>query len=125
MSQGFLNFPIYFPSTPYEFNKGYYFADNICAILSESGEAVLLLCEVALGNTLKKFQPDFLFSDKNYDSVFGIGKAYPSEYKSIDEALFAFKFKSAITQFSFPFDLISVYDPDQIVAKYIVKVLIS
>ena len=121
LSKGFISQPIISPSSPYEFNKGFYFYDNIYSLLPDTGNAILLLCDVALGNNLVKFHEDIFFQDSAYDSVKGFGKIYSSNFKEHQDTKIATDFKIKDDCCAFPFTLYSVYDSGQISPKFIVK----
>lgn len=122
LQSSFIIPPLNSPSLPFDFNKGVYFYDNIHAIVSENPEYVLLMCEVALGRPLEKFSSDFLFSDKAYDSVIGMGKVYPVEYKELDDCIIPIKYSIGVAQIEYLFNVYSVYDLGQIGLKYLVKI---
>lgn len=72
------------PPTGYMFGKGIYFSDivsksaNYCATSKENSTGLLLLCEVALGETLERNNADFITelpTDKH--SVKAVGKTFP------------------------------------------------
>ncbi|CDW73944.1 poly [Stylonychia lemnae] len=73
------------PSTTYMFGKGIYFTDSSSKAARESvltgtkvGDGFLFLCEVALGDMHKAFQPNNFNKPPNYHhSVYGVGLQKP------------------------------------------------
>jgi poly [ADP-ribose] polymerase len=85
LSQGLRIAPPEAPSTGYMFGKGVYFADmssksaNYCFTTSEKTAGVLMLCEVALGESYKLKKAEFVEKlKKPFLSTFGMGKNHPS-----------------------------------------------
>lgn len=84
LSQGLRIAPPEAPSTGYMFGKGVYFADmssksaNYCFTTSEKTTAVLMLCEVALGD-MKEYKKAFYVDGlaKPYLSTKGVGQYMP------------------------------------------------
>lgn len=116
---------LFSPSLPYEFNKGVYFSDNICAVLHDFSESAYLLCEVALGKSTEKFNQDFMLNTSGCDSVKGCGKYYPSSFFTIEDALLPETFKEGVSGIAFTYNLFSIYDLAQISLKFLVKVSIN
>ena len=110
------------PSVAFELNKGIYFSDNASAVMNDASQCALVLCDVALGNCCEKFNADFLFNSREYDSVKGCGKYYPSSFYSIEEALLAESFKAEVSSIHFLYNVYSVYDVGQVSMKYVVKI---
>jgi hypothetical protein len=92
LSQGLRIAPPEAPVTGYMFGKGVYFADmvsksaNYCFTNPNNPEGLLLLCEVALGETNDKFNADFNASNlpAGKHSTKGVGKSYPPRTSYID-----------------------------------------
>jgi poly [ADP-ribose] polymerase 1 len=92
LSQGLRIAPPEAPSTGYMFGKGVYFADmssksaNYCFTTSEKTTAVLMLCEVALGD-MKEYKKAFYVDGlpKPYLSTKGVGQYMPDPKASFVE----------------------------------------
>lgn len=92
LSQGLRIAPPEAPVTGYMFGKGVYFADmssksaNYCFTSRENNTGILLLCEVALGETNGKFQSDYYASNlpPGKQSTKGVGKTAPNPANYID-----------------------------------------
>jgi poly [ADP-ribose] polymerase len=86
LSEGLKIAPYEAPVTGYMFGKGIYFADavsksaNYCLPKRDS-VALMLLCEVALGETYDKFSADYSAHDlpPHKNSTRGVGKYAPSD----------------------------------------------
>jgi len=87
LSQGLRIAPPEAPATGYMFGKGVYFADmfsksaNYCMATSDSSTAVLVLCEVALGEQYELIRAEYEAKENSEkqgkQSTFGIGKTCP------------------------------------------------
>ncbi|KAL6267071.1 hypothetical protein P5V15_000147 [Pogonomyrmex californicus] len=94
LSQGLRIAPPEAPVTGYMFGKGIYFADmvsksaNYCCTHSQNPTGLLLLCEVALGNTYERYQADYIEKlPKGKHSTLGRGQTQPDPqdvYKTED-----------------------------------------
>lgn len=93
LSQGLRIAPPEAPSTGYLFGKGIYFADmaakSACYCYPSNGIALILLCEVALGNPNELCNFDYnaanLPSDKH--STKGCGMTIPSDFKTTKDGV--------------------------------------
>jgi len=88
LSQGLRVAPPEAPVCGYMFGKGVYFADsvsksaNYCCANMSSDTGLLLLSEVALGESLELTQSKFVTKlEKNYHSVKGVGSTHPDPKK--------------------------------------------
>jgi len=87
LSEGLRIAPPEAPVTGYMFDKGVYFADmasksaNYCHPHRSFSKGILLLCEVALGNSNELFHADYEASrlPKKKNSVKGVGRTYTSK----------------------------------------------
>lgn len=85
LSQGLRIAPPEAPSTGYLFGKGVYFADmaskSICYCSPANGIALILLCEVSLGNPNEKTTSDYKAADlpNGKHSTHALGQTIPSE----------------------------------------------
>eukprot|EP01117_Protostelium_nocturnum_P006844 TRINITY_DN2453_c1_g1_i6.p1 TRINITY_DN2453_c1_g1~~TRINITY_DN2453_c1_g1_i6.p1 ORF type:complete len:470 (-),score=169.93 TRINITY_DN2453_c1_g1_i6:79-1488(-) len=84
LSQGLRIAPPEAPVTGYMFGKGVYFADmatksaNYCHASKQNPTGILLLCEVSLGNMLRKTQAEMIQKlPAGYDSCMGEGQWVP------------------------------------------------
>ena len=87
LQQGLRIAPPEAPVTGYMFGKGVYFADmvsksaNYCFTDKSNSTGLLLLCEVALGDTNDKTQSDYYANilPPGKHSTKGCGRSYPPE----------------------------------------------
>ncbi|PHJ15594.1 nad(+) adp, partial [Cystoisospora suis] len=96
LSQGLKVAPPEAPSSGYMFDKGLYFADmaskssQYCFATSNSPEAILLLCEVALGKPYIRLEADYEASShctsKGLQSLLGVGKSCPNAKDDVEVA---------------------------------------
>jgi poly [ADP-ribose] polymerase len=85
LSQGLRIAPPEAPVTGYMFGKGVYFADmvsksaNYCCTSKTNNTGLMLLCEVALGNTWDKYAADYYASNlpPGMQSTKGVGRTAP------------------------------------------------
>jgi len=84
LSQGLRIAPPEAPVTGYMFGKGVYFADmvsksaNYCATNKTNNTALLMLCQVALGNMYERFGADYIEKlPAGFHSCKGVGKTEP------------------------------------------------
>ncbi|XP_037038851.1 poly [ADP-ribose] polymerase-like [Bradysia coprophila] len=134
LSHGLKIAPPEAPVTGYMFGKGVYFADmssksaNYCYTNINNTTGLLMLCEVALGNSLELQQAKMIQKlPKGIHSVKGCGKTYPNP----DEAVMMdhgceIPTGMPVNDLSFDSQLLYneyiVYDTSQIQAKYLMKV---
>ena len=95
LSQGLRIAPPEAPVTGYMFGKGCYFADmssksaNYCWADRSNPKALLLLCEVSLGNSNELFHADYNADKlpKKKHSVKGVGKTFspPENYQKLED----------------------------------------
>jgi len=91
LSQGLRIAPPEAPTTGYMFGKGVYFADMFSksrqyaqSYGASTDSTLLLLCEVALGESKKLRQPEYVEKlDSSFNSVLGIGARGPDYEKSV------------------------------------------
>lgn len=91
LNQGLRIAPPEAPSTGYMFGKGVYFADicsksaNYCFATPTKDEGLLLLCEVALGNTYDLVAADYDASNlpKGKHSTKGLGRMVPDPTQTV------------------------------------------
>lgn len=136
LSQGLRIAPPEAPATGYMFGKGVYFADMFtkssfyCKV--DSGEAYLLLCDVALG--LEKNESHAVgHSDRTivpYHSVKGVGVEFPdptADYLHMEGYIIPLgrPKKCKTHQSALLYNEYIVYNTKQIQLKYLVKVKIS
>lgn len=134
LSQGLRIAPPEAPSTGYMFGKGVYFADmvsksaNYCWASKNNSTALLLLCEVALGNMYERTKAEFVEKlPDNKHSTFGMGKTIPNpDQKTCIEGVEIPHGKPVARKDISSGDLLYnefiVYDTKQINIKYLVKV---
>lgn len=118
-------------ATGYMFGKGIYFADvvskaaNYCLTNRTNNVALLLLCEVALGQT-----QDLYFSNANItglpnqqqQSVRACGATFPLQYSMVDGVYVASgKLCRAQIPTALHYNEFVVYDPAQVRIRYLVK----
>lgn len=85
LSHGLKIAPPEAPATGYMFGKGIYFADmvsksaNYCFTSKQNSTGLLMLCEVALGDTMDCYKANYVTQlPKDKQSVKGVGKYYPN-----------------------------------------------
>uniref|UniRef100_A0A8D8YVJ1 Poly [ADP-ribose] polymerase n=1 Tax=Cacopsylla melanoneura TaxID=428564 RepID=A0A8D8YVJ1_9HEMI len=137
ISKGLCIAPPEAPVTGYMFGKGIYFADsvsksaNYCMTSSSNNVGLLLLCEVALGNVLKKTQAEFVTKlPAGYQSVQGQGRSVPKAEESIviekdltvPLGTLADLPRDEAKNLSLLYNEFIVYDPAQVKIRYILKV---
>lgn len=89
ISQGLRIAPPSAPSTGYNFGKGVYFADMASKSLGYchpvNKTAVIMLCEVALGNMNELYTADYNAANlpKNKHSTKGCGRTHPDDKQSV------------------------------------------
>ncbi|CAD5118229.1 DgyrCDS6951 [Dimorphilus gyrociliatus] len=136
LSKGLRIAPPEAPVTGYMFGKGVYFADmssksaNYCFANKVNSTGLLLLCEVALGETCKKFAADYNASNlpKGMSSTHGVGRTAPDPKvvkklndvivpcgKGVDNPLIG------STKTSLMYNEYIVYDVQQIRMKYLIR----
>lgn len=133
LSNGLKIAPPEAPVTGYMFGKGIYFADmvtksaNYCATTHSNNTGLMLLCEVALGDTLELNKANYikkLPNDKH--SVKGLGKTYPdpSEAKKLEDGVVV-PIGKPVEDSKMASDLLYneyiVYDVAQVNIKYLFK----
>lgn len=118
-------------STGYMFGKGIYFADmvsksaNYCTAGLVNNTGLMLLCDVALGNSkLPTHAQDCSdLPNENEQSVKACGATYPTEFSTLDGIKIA---TGGLRQADFPtylnYNEYVVYDINQVKMKYLVKV---
>ncbi len=134
LSHGLKIAPPEAPVTGYMFGKGVYFADmssksaNYCWATGNNPTGLLMLCEVALGNSLHLDEAKMITKlPKGFHSVKGCGRTYPNPNESIKtnngmeiptgEPLNDLSIDSTLL-----YNEYIVYDVSQIRAKYLFKV---
>lgn len=110
--------------------KGLYFSDAVansieyCYASQSNNIGVLLLCEVALGNTVKSVDPDSIDElPDGHHSVQGVGKISPQSSKCIDNVIIysgPLKEDNAIES-AFDYNEFVVYNNKQVQLKYLVQ----
>jgi len=132
LSQGLRIAPPEAPVTGYMFGKGIYFADmvsksaNYCATSKNNPNGLLLLCDVALGNSYERKQADYIEKlKKGYQSVRGVGKTEPNPEKSKKLDGIEIPLGKPITnkaeKSSLLYNEYIVYDVAQVNIKYLLK----
>lgn len=133
LSQGLRIAPPEAPVTGYMFGKGVYFADmvsksaNYCRTTKKDNVAIMMLCDVALGNMYELKQSEYVTKlPKGKHSTKGIGQTCPDpsgSYKSPDgvEIPMGKGIDSGITDSSLLYNEFIVYDTAQINMKYLFK----
>ncbi|KAG8183478.1 hypothetical protein JTE90_001045 [Oedothorax gibbosus] len=132
LSQGLRIAPPEAPVSGYMFGKGIYFADmvsksaNYCCTTRNNSTALMLLCEVALGNMYEKTHSEYIEKlPKGKNSTFGMGQTIPDP-----------KTKAVVGDVEIPYGqpVVSdarsvllyneyiVYDVNQVNLKYLLKV---
>uniref|UniRef100_A0A914LP61 Poly [ADP-ribose] polymerase n=1 Tax=Meloidogyne incognita TaxID=6306 RepID=A0A914LP61_MELIC len=131
LSQGLRIAPPEAPVTGYMFGKGIYFADmvtksaNYCYAMS--GEGLLLLCDVALGEIQEEVDAKDLKKPKRgKNSVKGIGGTFPNPKENVqfDEMTIPCgkPINSEKKKLSLLYNEYIVYDESQVQLRYIVRV---
>ncbi|KAK3784634.1 hypothetical protein RRG08_003441 [Elysia crispata] len=133
LSQGLRIAPPEAPVTGYMFGKGVYFADmvsksaNYCRTSKTDNIALMLLCEVALGNMYELKHSLFVNPlPKGKHSTKGIGRTCPdpaSDYTSPDGVVIpmGMSVDSGVNDSSLLYNEFIVYDTAQINMKYLLK----
>lgn len=117
-------------ATGYMFGKGIYFADivsksaNYCFTDRNNNTGLMLLCEVALGNS-KPMENAFNIQDipnALYQSAKGIGYYFPSQYQYIDGLVAPYYgITASINPAALQYNEFIVYNPNQVKIKYLFK----
>ena len=124
------------PVTGYMFGKGVYFADmssksaNYCYPTRSQPVGLLLICEVALGDTNQLVDADYNADKlpKGKHSVMGMGRVEPSGYEALDNGLQLPMGPSRNTEvgkkkgYTLNYNEFIVYDTKQIKMKYLAKI---
>ncbi|CAK67664.1 unnamed protein product (macronuclear) [Paramecium tetraurelia] len=136
LSQGLRIAPPEAPVTGYMFGKGVYFADmvsksaNYCAVTRENNTGLILLCDVALGNTNEKFYSDYYANNlpPGKHSTWGKGKTMPPPAQNIPfpgmpevQVPIGKGAPSGVANTSLLYNEFIVYDVAQIRLKYLIK----
>ncbi|CAD8124386.1 unnamed protein product [Paramecium sonneborni] len=136
LSQGLRIAPPEAPVTGYMFGKGVYFADmvsksaNYCAVTRENNTGLILLCDVALGNTNEKFYSDYYANQlpEGKHSTWGRGKTMPPLSDNISfpgmpevKVPIGKGAPSGVPHTSLLYNEFIVYDVAQIRLKYLIK----
>lgn len=133
LSNGLKIAPPEAPVTGYMFGKGVYFADmvsksaNYCCTSASNNTGLMLLCEVALGETFDCTAANYITElPKGKHSVKGCGKTYPDPAEShVDDTGVEVPFGKPITDTKLKSTLLYnefiVYDVAQINVKYLFK----
>lgn len=133
LSHGLKIAPPEAPVTGYMFGKGIYFADmvsksaNYCCTSRQNSTGLMLLCEVALGDTMDCYQANYvtkLPSDKH--SVKGVGKNYPNpdEIHTLPDGVkvpLGKPVENSKVQSSLLYNEYIVYDIAQVKVQYLFK----
>lgn len=136
LSQGLRIAPPEAPVTGYMFGKGVYFADmvsksaNYCFTNPNNPEGLLLLCDVALGETNDKLQADYNAANlpPGKHSTKGVGKTYPprTSYVELDgiQVPIGRPIHDAASgvAYSLLYNEYIVYDVKQVRLKYLLRV---
>ncbi|KAL1517903.1 hypothetical protein ABEB36_001606 [Hypothenemus hampei] len=134
LSQGLRIAPPEAPVTGYMFGKGVYFADmvsksaNYCCASPQNSTGLLLLCEVALGNMLKKMHAENVTKlPKGHHSVKGVGKTHPDpsfvkKIKDVEVPVGKGVSVPEHQESSLLYNEYIVYDVAQVQIKYLIKV---
>ena len=124
------------PSTGYMFGKGVYFADmssksaNYCYPSRSQPVGLLLICEVALGDSNKLINADYHADKlpKGKKSVMGLGRVEPSQYEKLESGLELPMGPAKNTDinkvkgYTLNYNEFIVYDTKQIKMKYLAKI---
>lgn len=135
LSQGLRIAPPEAPVTGYMFGKGVYFADmvsksaNYCCTNPLNPEGLLLLCEVALGDTHDLFNADYNASNLPHGkhSTKGVGRNYPPRTSYVDldgvQVPIGKPIKDTSAQnYALQYNEYIVYDVKQVRLKYLLWV---
>lgn len=134
LSHGLKIAPPEAPVTGYMFGKGIYFADmvsksaNYCCTTRQNNTGLMLLCEVALGDTMECHQANYVEKlPKDKQSVKGVGKYYPNpeeEYIRPDgvKVPLGKPVEDATIKSSLLYNEYIVYDIAQVKVDYLFKV---
>lgn len=119
------------PATGYMFGKGIYFADvvtksaNYCATSRTNNTALMLMCQVALGNMQKLNTANHRINNlpnSQWQSTGGVGMYCPMEWRSIDGVTAPVaKIKAVKGRSCLLYNEYVVYDPAQVKIKYLFK----
>lgn len=130
LSQGLRIAPPEAPVTGYMFGKGVYFADmvsksaNYCSTNKTNNTALLMLCQVALGNMYERFGADYIEKlPAGFHSCKGVGKTEPDpaglqEFDGV-KVPSGVGVKDAGKKTDLLYNEYIVYDVGQIQAKYL------
>jgi len=133
LSQGLRIAPPEAPVTGYMFGKGVYFADmvsksaNYCRTSKKDNVAIMILCDVALGNMYELKQSEYITKlPKGKHSTKGLGRTCPDpsgSYTSKDgvEIPMGKGVDSGVTDSSLLYNEFIVYDTAQVNMKYLFK----
>lgn len=129
LSQGLRIAPPEAPATGYMFGKGVYFANSVTKsanyMHAENGTGVILLCEVALGNTYQRKQAEYITTlPDGYHSTWGLGQNTPDIKETmVDEegmiVPLGHLVSSGRSNLSLAYDEFIVYDVSQIRIRYV------
>jgi len=130
LSQGLRIAPPEAPVTGYMFGKGVYFADmvsksaNYCCASTNSPTGVLLLCDVALGDTYERTQAEYVKKlEPGKHSTKGVGRTRPASSVTLDGVTVPTgKPETVDVQSSLLYNEYVVYDTAQVNIKYLLKV---
>jgi poly [ADP-ribose] polymerase len=139
LSEGLRIAPPEAPVTGYMFGKGVYFADvasksaQYCKATKDSPDAILLLCEVALGEMHKVYKAkSFKKPPKYYHSVVGVGKTRPDPTKilltedklemSLGDVIENSDLKNEGITSALDYNEYIVYDVGQVRVRYLLRV---
>lgn len=134
LSHGLKIAPPEAPVSGYMFGKGVYFADmssksaNYCFTSAQNPTGFLMLCEVALGNSLQLQQAKMIDRlPKGVHSVKGCGKTYPNPDETVVlddgvEVPSGMPICDLSIESSLLYNEYIVYDVRQICAKYLFKI---
>lgn len=134
LSQGLKVAPPEAPAAGFSFGKGIYFTDmssqsaKFCRAEQTDNTGLLLLSEVALGNSRMYKAPDFNASNlpEGIHSTIGLGRSGPLEDTQIT-SVEGYKIplgpvkNTNVTETSFPYNKYVVYNADQVRQRYIVR----
>merc|ERR1712133_236067 len=136
LGQGLRIAPPEAPVTGYMFGKGVYFADmsskaaNYCFPTRSQPVGLLLMCEVALGDTNQLVNADYNADKlpKGKQSVMGMGRVEPAGYETLDNGLQIPMGPSKNPKvdnkkgYTLNYNEFIVYDTKQIKMKYLAKI---
>lgn len=133
LSHGLKIAPPEAPVSGYMFGKGIYFADmvsksaNYCCTSQQNNTGLMLLCEVALGDSLERNKADYITKlPKDKHSTKGVGKHYPdpSEVHVLEDGVkipFGRPTTDPTVQSSLLYNEYIVYDVSQVKCQYLFK----